>query len=279
MQAWLQAYHGTEDQSILNHGTLYGKAGGIIAAINFEIQDFDLDFINLKLEGLNGQLPNLDLHNLVQKLSIKQNIPTGYKMKSTYREPNTYKNNLQNLLSMMLTQSSGVPNGNHGLFHRYGIEALTIEGLKTEGSSSSNQNPQHKVLAQLKIVEGISRSLNNLLEKFHQSFFFYLIVSNDRFVSIGDYMQCLGLMAGSLLVKSFLLWLKLNQKSEDPEDVKKSSHFLKSLFKIHFIFYVFFFREKSRCDYSRCRSTFGPFNRNLHKFYDNQQESSRLLQH
>lgn len=30
------------------------------------------------------------------------------------------------------------------------------------------------------------RSLNNLLERFHQSFFFYLLPSTDRYVSIGN---------------------------------------------------------------------------------------------
>lgn len=118
-----------------------------------------------------------------------------------------------------------VPNGNHGLFHRYGIEALTIECVKKE-SSSSNQNLQQKILALLKIVEGISRSLNNLLERFHQSFFFYVIISSERFVSIGDYMPSIGLMAGSLLIKSFLLWLMSNTSpdndlgSERKEDEK-----------------------------------------------------------
>lgn len=76
----------------------------------------------------------------------------------------------------------------------------------------------------LKIIEGISRSLNNLLERFHQSFFFYVIISSDRFISIGDYMPCVGLMAGSLLIKSFLLWLMANNKPDEDtdEDVNKS---------------------------------------------------------
>lgn len=75
-------------------------------------------------------------------------------------------------------------------------------------------------MALLKIVEGISRSLNNLLERFHQSFFFYVIISSDRFISIGDYMPSIGLMAGSLLIKSFLLWLKTGSTSD--EDVHES---------------------------------------------------------
>lgn len=70
-------------------------------------------------------------------------------------------------------------------------------------------------MALLKIVEGISRSLNNLLERFHQSFFFYVIISSERFISIGDYMPCIGLMAGSLLIKSFMLWIISNNKPED----------------------------------------------------------------
>lgn len=217
MQAFLEAYYGDDENNILDSGILYGKAGNIIAAINFEIQDFDIEFNNLKIEGLNGQLPNLDLHNLVVKLSHKNGIPTGYKMKISDYDRDEIHTNLINLLSMMWTQSSGVPNGNHGLFHKYGIEALTVESIKKE-SSVHNHNVQHKMMAMLKIIEGITRSLNNLLERFHQSFFFYVIISSDRFISIGDYMPSVGLMSASLLIKSFLLWLIVNNKPEDEQN-------------------------------------------------------------
>ncbi|KAG5679891.1 hypothetical protein PVAND_009428 [Polypedilum vanderplanki] len=216
MQAFLEAYYGEDENNILDSGTLYGKAGSIVAAINMEIQDFDVDFNSLKIEGLNGQLPNLDLHNLVVKLSHKNGIPIGYKTKMSEHPRDDVIANFFSLLSMMWTQSSGVPNGNHGLFHKYGIEALTIEAVKRE-TSVKNNNVHHKIMALLKIIEGISRSLNNLLERFHQSFFFYVIVSADRFISIGDYMPSVGLMSASLLIKSFLLWLIANNKNEDDE--------------------------------------------------------------
>lgn len=106
------------------------------------------------------------------------------------------------------------------MFHRFGIEALTVECVKRE-SSSPNQNNQQKIMALLRIVEGISRSLNNLLERFHQSFFFYVIISADRFVSIGDYMPSVGLMAGSLLIKSFLLWLMTSKSDDQKTDTNK----------------------------------------------------------
>lgn len=170
------------------------------------------DYINIKLEGLNGQLPNLDLVNLVQKLSNKEGLPCGYKMTNTRRHSaaTSWRKNVEKMLSMVVTQASGVPTGNHGLYHRYGIEAVTLEGVTKKTATTSTNS----LLPLLKIVEGMSRSLNNLLEKFHQSFFFYVIVAHDRFVSIGDYMPCIGLMASALMVKALLHWLELNQDSD-----------------------------------------------------------------
>ena len=57
-----------------------------------------------------------------------------------------------------------------------------------------------------RVVEGIFRSLNNLLERFHQSFFFYLLPATDRYVSIGLYMPPFGLLALPVVIKiSFLV--------------------------------------------------------------------------
>lgn len=49
------------------------------------------------------------------------------------------------------------------------------------------------------------RKLNNLLERLHQSYFFYLMPSLSHFVSIGYYMPAFGLLAVILLLRvSFL---------------------------------------------------------------------------
>jgi GPI-anchor transamidase subunit GAA1 len=92
--------------------------------------------------------------------------------------------------------------------------------------SAVPQNIQQKIMALLKIVEGISRSLNNLLERFHQSFFFYVIINSERFISIGDYMPSIGLMAGSLLIKSFLLWLTTNKPEEEEKKEEEEEKIL-----------------------------------------------------
>lgn len=223
MQAWLEAYQGADENDYLKSGTLDARAGSIQAAINLELQSFNIEYIDVKVEGLNGQLPNLDLFNLVQRLSLKEGLPSGHKQTSTRRRAgakSSIKDNLKHMLSMVVTQSTGIPNGNHGLFHRFGIEALTLEGYKKTNANYHRTN--NDVSSLLKIIEGISRSLNNLLERFHQSFFFYLLLASDRFVSIGDYMPSLGLMAGSLLIKAFILWLQINQPTNSDNDLLKS---------------------------------------------------------
>ena len=52
-----------------------------------------------------------------------------------------------------------------------------------------------------RVVEGIFRSLNNLLERFHQSFFFYLLPGTERYVSIGLYMIPFAILTSAGLVK------------------------------------------------------------------------------
>lgn len=192
-----------------------------LSALNGYFHESFLDFINIKLEGLNGQLPNLDLVNLVQKLANKEGMPCGYKMVNARRHSaaTSWRKNIEKMLAMVTSQASGVPTGNHGLFHRYGIEAVTLEGVAKKTASPTSTN---SLLPLLKVVEGMSRSLNNLLEKFHQSFFFYVIVAHDRFVSIGDYMPCIGLMASALMIRALLFWLELGQEEKREKEADKT---------------------------------------------------------
>lgn len=52
-----------------------------------------------------------------------------------------------------------------------------------------------------RLLEGMYRKLNNLLERLHQSYFFYLMPSLSHFVSIGYYMPAFGLLAVILLLR------------------------------------------------------------------------------
>ncbi|KAM7348018.1 glycosylphosphatidylinositol anchor attachment 1 [Cochliomyia hominivorax] len=224
MHAFLEAYFNTKmDESakkstFLNYGNLPARAGSLQAALNIEVQDLDIDYIDVKIEGLNGQLPNLDMFNLVQRITAREGIISGYKQTPLKKRRSSHytsvEGNIKNLLLMLLSQTTGVPNGNHGLFHRHRIESLTLEAVKRPNTGSNRYNG---ALPLLKTIEGISRSLNNLLERFHQSYFFYILAQNDRFVSIGDYMPCLVLLVVPLFIKSFLIWLIAGGQVKDNE--------------------------------------------------------------
>eukprot|EP00088_Acartia_fossae_P023362 TRINITY_DN2439_c0_g1_i6.p1 TRINITY_DN2439_c0_g1~~TRINITY_DN2439_c0_g1_i6.p1 ORF type:complete len:660 (-),score=121.18 TRINITY_DN2439_c0_g1_i6:861-2840(-) len=220
IQAWLEAYHGVRygDGSI-NPGNLVGRAGSIQAAINLEIETPDITHLNVKVEGLNGQLPNLDLVNLVNRLVLREGLHPMFQGMEDHPRPesyNGYMRSLSTMFSMMTSQSTGVPSGNHGLFHRFGIEAVTLEGLyhRRKGRMKAD------FLTLGRIVEGVFRSLNNLLERFHQSFFFYLLCGGSRYISIGMYMPMFGLLAIGFLITALGIWFNLLAKLNDKKDVE-----------------------------------------------------------
>lgn len=49
------------------------------AAINLELHAEKIGYIDVKIEGLNGQLPNLDLVNLVHRLCSKEGVRHTFK--------------------------------------------------------------------------------------------------------------------------------------------------------------------------------------------------------
>ncbi|XP_026750387.2 glycosylphosphatidylinositol anchor attachment 1 protein [Galleria mellonella] len=261
MQAWLEAYHGLQSdaetfytslgsfwkpdtpafdfgrvgdvfnwggghQKCLDPGKLKGRSGSIQAAINLEFHAPKIKYIEVKVEGLNGQLPNLDLVNLVHKLCVKSGIHHSYKNSyswmRTRNKMDEWTNGIWTMLGMVSAQIAGVPNGNHGLFHRFGIEAVTLEGR--DANDPAGIPPKVNALTTANFyrlgvaLESILRSLNNLLERFHQSYFFYLLAATNRFISIGQYMPSLCLLCVAILVRALSMWVNIQQDGdEEPE--------------------------------------------------------------
>ncbi|XP_034236493.1 glycosylphosphatidylinositol anchor attachment 1 protein [Thrips palmi] len=223
-QAWLEAYHQTSSGShaVLNSGDLLSRGGAIQAAVNLELLSDRISHIDVKIEGLNGQLPNLDLVNLVHMLCNKEGVHHTFHNRANYGDGqykvDPYKSwaySLQTMLEMVFAQASGVPNGNHGLFHRFGIEAVTLTGYRKVDRGSPATFYQVG-----RVLEGILRSLNNLLERFHQSYFFYLLSATDRYISIGIYIPAVGLMASTLLLRALAVWRSLQLPSLQSDKAK-----------------------------------------------------------
>jgi len=220
MQAWLEGYHGVSyGEGVLMAGDLPARAGSIQAAVNLELASEFPTHLNVKIEGLNGQLPNLDLVNLVNRLALREGMHQMFQGVEDHSRPDSYNGyirSLKTMLNMMASQATGVPSGNHGLFHRFGIEAVTLEGVTVK--SRKRAPADFHTLG--RIVEGTFRSLNNLLERFHQSFFFYILTSGSRYISIGLYMPMYGLLAGGFVFTAVGLWFRLISSEDDKDDMK-----------------------------------------------------------
>ncbi|NXA25361.1 GPAA1 protein, partial [Ibidorhyncha struthersii] len=204
MEAWLEAYHDVNLTEVRSSGTL-GRAGAIQAALSLELSSDVVTSFDVAVEGLNGQLPNLDLLNLFHAFCQKNGLLCtiqGKLPRSDWDSLPAFAHSLQTLLLMVLAQASGQPRGDHGLFLRYRIEAITLRGI------NSFRQYKYDMTTVGKTLEGMFRKLNNLLERLHQSYFFYLLPSLSRFVSIGVYMPAFGFLILVLVLK-ISFWVAL----------------------------------------------------------------------
>lgn len=130
-----------------------------------------------------------------------------------------YEDRLRTVMRGMLNQAVGYASGPHSSFIPYHVDAVT---LKPYGEG------WHDEMAMGRVVEGSFRSLNNLLEHLHQSFFFYLLMQKDRFVSIGTYLPSAMLLAANYTIMAIFLWMKSGQppqgeKTTEKDDKAKAS--------------------------------------------------------
>ncbi|GFS29644.1 glycosylphosphatidylinositol anchor attachment 1 protein [Nephila pilipes] len=217
-QAWLDAYHDVSTSDYILSEKLQSTSGLIQGVINLELSDYYFSHIDIKIEGLHGQLPNLDLFNLAVELCIREEIPTSFQSQFNFFPSKvlTWKSWLHNYITMsrmILLQATGLPSGGHGLFHRFGIQALTLKSVTEKRSKGDSVT----LIQMGRVLEGTVRSLNNLLEKFHQSFFFYLLPSTRSYVSIGLYIPPFALIALPVLIKALYLYLNIQESESNSE--------------------------------------------------------------
>ncbi|XP_051871553.1 glycosylphosphatidylinositol anchor attachment 1 protein isoform X2 [Pristis pectinata] len=214
MEAWLEAYHDVNVTAI-SSSVMQGRAGAIQAAVTVEISSDVVTSFDISVEGLNGQLPNLDLVNLFSSFCQKNGVLCTIQGKLPRTDGDTlegYLHSLHTMLLMVLKQGSGKAQGDHGLFLRYHIEAVTIRGI------NSFRQYKFDMVTVGKVFEGIVRKLNNLQERLHQSYFFYLLPSLSRFASIGYYMPAFIFLLLILLLRALDLWIKLSKAPACPKD-------------------------------------------------------------
>ncbi|EKM82543.1 hypothetical protein AGABI1DRAFT_52781 [Agaricus bisporus var. burnettii JB137-S8] len=234
MHAWLKVYHETQ-QSNLDAEPLELASGVIWTALNIDYPGHSFSHLGLFFEGLNGRLPNQDLLNSVQRIarytgqvpvtvydhldwrdSSKQSsepsfLPSSLRHNSEVKEF-TYR--ARNLIRNFGYQAKGRASGVHGLYHQFRIDAITIFAVPATGP--------HGFHALGRIVESSLRTMNNLLERLHASFFFYLLTTPDRFMKIGNYLPSAVLISVAMIFRGLRCWVdagwKLNQRIKDDGD-------------------------------------------------------------
>ncbi|KAG0272077.1 Glycosyl phosphatidyl inositol protein transamidase complex subunit [Linnemannia exigua] len=208
LQAWLKAYHGNEEHTHeRSEETLKVRSGAIQAALNLDFPGTgDYNALGIFFEGVNGQLPNLDMINTINQITmgIAPVELTLHDELVPYTDNMTknYLNSLRRMLYQMKYQAVGTPTGNHGLYLKYKIDAITLYGIDRPGWNSHRFN-LFRVGA---LLEAAVRSLNNLLEHLHQSFFFYLLSDVRRYTSIGLYMPPVIILGVSFIFQALSLW-------------------------------------------------------------------------
>ncbi|KAI4348197.1 hypothetical protein L6164_008951 [Bauhinia variegata] len=209
----------------------FKRAGTMAAALVIKVtdqNDYFEDSLNIYAEASNGQMPNLDLINIVNYLAVhKQGLRIRVKkmlslLNSSWLNtlgllfeslgqiarslnpqwkfgiPATeYVEGAATLASSLYYQGLGVPTGPHGAFRDYQIDAITLE-ISPKVSLTKMARHNEFLLRGGRLIEGVIRSVNNLLEKFHQSFFLYLLTSPSKFVSVGVYMISFALLVAPL---------------------------------------------------------------------------------
>ncbi|KAJ7047009.1 Gaa1-like protein [Mycena alexandri] len=230
MQAWLSAYHGAI-QSNLQADELELASGVIWTALNIDYPGHSFSHLGIFHEGINGRLPNQDLLNSFQQISkwtggvpvlvydhqdspqtdIPSWIPSAY-----HEEIRAYAYQSKNVLRHLGYQARGRGSGVHGLFHQFRIDAFTMFGLPATGP--------HGFHAIGRIVESTLRTTNNLLERLHASFFFYILTTPERFLKIGSFLPSavlisVAMMFGGLRIWSDCAWIPdLSDKKEAGPD-------------------------------------------------------------
>lgn len=198
--AWVDAYHDTHDTTAVQ--ALNIKAGALQAAIAIDYPagpwGHRFDKLHVVYDGINGQLPNLDLVNTAVNIAQGQ-LGISCTIQRMWDHQDSYRERLDTMLRGMMNQAVGHASGPHSVFMPYHIDAIT---LQTVGDG------WHDEISLGRTVESLFRSVNNLLEHLHQSFFFYLLMQANRFVSIGTYLPSAMLIAVNFTITCILLWVQ-----------------------------------------------------------------------
>lgn len=219
MHAWLSAYHGTIPSN-LHTDPLEHTSGVIWTALNIDYSSHSFSHLGVFHEGLNGRLPNQDLINSFRLIShytggvpmtvydhlepsdsVGQSVLPSWVPDFIQQSPQLqqYGYRARNVARHIGYQARGMCSGVHGLMHQFRIDAITLFAVPADGP--------HGFHALGRIVESTLRTMNNLLERLHASFFFYILTSPGTFMKIGMFIPSAIVVSVAMLFKGLGEWV------------------------------------------------------------------------
>ncbi|EMD38058.1 hypothetical protein CERSUDRAFT_104676 [Gelatoporia subvermispora B] len=237
MQAWISTYHGASQPNMYAE-PLELSSGVVWTALNIDYPGHSFSHLGVFFEGLNGRLPNQDLINSLYVITRHTaGVPVvvydhldPYEFPGRKAElaglpawlPPAVKDNdevveygyrAKDVLRHVKYQARGQASGVHGLLHQFRIDAITLFAVPATGP--------HGFHAIGRIVESTLRTTNNLLERLHASFFFYILVGTHMFLKIGMYLPSAVLISTALMFGGLKAWVEAGwtQEPVQPDSV------------------------------------------------------------
>uniref|UniRef100_A0A0K0EZA0 Glycosylphosphatidylinositol anchor attachment 1 protein (inferred by orthology to a human protein) n=1 Tax=Strongyloides venezuelensis TaxID=75913 RepID=A0A0K0EZA0_STRVS len=235
-QAFLSAYY-NQDHPNIQYQPLEFSSGDLIGGVVLNLSGRRFSRVNVQYNMINGRYPNLDWFNgivrILEKFDLKTSIHTP-KIEKTIKDLDPLMYHGKHCLRSILSQAFLETENFHSLFGLHCISMVTLQ------SDFNNGNGHVTIISMTEVVEATIRALNNLDERFHHSYQFYLLTSCHNFLSIAYYEPMIGFLCLPLLLKALANYYSISLNFKFPLSFLLT--YLYSLF-LYFISTYFYFIE------------------------------------
>jgi hypothetical protein len=219
---WLHVHHESPFDFHLPFPT---SAPAFWAGMIISIQHPSLELVNIQNIGNRGRLTNLDvvyaatwtIKSQGLAFDIERNLATLKKLSGI----SVPKSSLT-LSSFILSQARGTSSGAHGHLLDRQIEAITLQAQAFSGANATDEDwimqpNAHKLHKYASSVELLLRTQSNVLERYHQSYFYYAISDlsctpdgRGCYIPISHYLLVVGFLMLPLVLATFNFTLQIS---------------------------------------------------------------------